>query len=1750
MSGIDLIYEFKQQFNDRNAHFVIRSVIQHKKIWEQLINGHLLADLKNTLPQSIEFWIAPYICLAYSENQLLKIENHESAKNHFFALESQLSDLKEFKINSLVDHDFSLKKFASLAARIDVVKKEYSCWEDLFTEFGLSFLTKKQILDSWGTIFSIIYFFSNNRKQLVHDWGNSELSVLNDILAFVISANPFLFQQEELEINVKEIRSEKIIKILSTMRAFGNIEDSILVADAFLKNHTQEVIDISQHESEENIEDCLSQIKLYKNLALITGYSSQSEHVQEISEKIVATSNRLNHKLLQLSEQISKDHQVDEKSYTQKIIDIGKIQNRNPILCKFQQATLIEEIDEDSAVMLLKEVSNAILTTNGCEEIFWNSDNDSRFLTEQLIQRLLNLGMIREAAEITEKFLEIQPGNIELLRIGANLNYQYGDYARAAQLFTQLDLISHTTREEKICLASCLEKTNNWVQALHVWEKVNLVNQDDFLRKAICAYRAKNLQVLLDMKHTAESFRLSDNFLRILHTLLSMKQGSQNQLQELIEGVISDQNAEVNEIKVLTEYLVENSHFELARKFINSLPEEEQANPEIAILHYDILQNFGDVKICNEILEKLANKKILDLVLLEKIIERCTRQNACSKARGILEKTSKNWILSPNINGLKARLLVDRNEYSQGKRILEKLIKRSEPKRDWILDYGLTLLECTHQDFPLRNKKSQELRSSISESDLQLFSGFSNDLEMQIIHVELNNAEKLNIYQSFINEKNYEKEPQIWRVHAGIAQLCYFNKQFDLALVNFKEAIKYQPGNKLLYSYLLSTFLKMHLVDEALEIAGILIDKMSFHAKDWLELNQSFNGYPQWLEYMKKLADNHPADENMQIGLADLFIRNNKVQWGIEVILRLESENKLRCIEKLICAQILIRAGFEKEAKRFVEDTLSSPGDISPIEIISGAILFAQIEDYQKALNVLNLIQDTDSQIQGFKAALSLKNNQTKETLKFINSTLDSNNQIKNDWNMDIPKWLQMPRFLRDIQKDFTWMIKTAVEIQLSTKNIQGALEYANKGISIQPDNPFVKSIALELAYLLGDLDLMNYLLDRIPESNSLGAEACIWAEVALNSGQEVLAANLLSDLIKRYPESARVRALQARMFIRNGNKQEAMRFFDEMFEDKQVFSQAGNSLAEQNVLWKAELAMELGQYHKASLICKNLLERFGFTQILIKSFLICFNQQVFENWINKRLNVLNHLIEIPEDSQELLKNIRDFYKEKDIGANSLDVLLDCIDVFMTEDEVSLRRILSAETSGLPQTAKLIAQYKLDGRNFAQISTENSTRTAETKLVMVILEMDKEPKNAICQLTELMQETLALPQHYACLAYLHQKLGQFEDAYAAINLALAAWPDEYQWQILAGDLSKSQNKIMNALEHFRKAKEIQDEDLVNSRIEELHLQAGNPNSIAFWEKKIKGNENDYPILIMLSEMYIKAGKFQKAVHYLEQARHYQPLEPQAFILMSQVAEKIDNLPKAEGIINAALRLHPSDEQVILQKERIVKKIKGAKAALDFLNSLMQGKKLNSEDLVIEKASLLSENINVETALEYLDEERKGNGNISINLEIAKYSLKIGNVIRAEEFAEKVLLENPNLSLPLRIMASISKQNGDLDKSVDLLIKAIQLDPLEPNIYIELSKIYQTRRDYAQAETILLGGIKMNPQSFNLQSSLGLLYYQQGNYHEAELYLRQAHKKQPRDEQIKRILSMIENVNTNQASHQIRIRNQVLNLNRS
>ena len=411
---------------------------------------------------------------------------------------------------------------------------------------------------------------------------------------------------------------------------------------------------------------------------------------------------------------------------------------------------------------------------------------------------------------------------------------------------------------------------------------------------------------------------------------------------------------------------------------------------------------------------------------------------------------------------------------------------------------------------------------------------------------------------------------------------------------------------------------------------------------------------------------------------------------------------------------------------------------------------------------------------------------------------------------------------------------------------------------------------------------------------------------------------------------------------------------------------------------------------------------------------------------------------------------------------------------------------------------------------------------------IAVLEKDVNPEKALKHLQKASQSDAPDAIHNALLAIIEKNLGNFSDAYAAIYLALEAFPNEYGWQIMAGDLCKLKGDLHASISHYQKAQSINLSQGIDIKIDSLYLSLGTTDAIPILEKQLSQNPN-IDQTIQLGKIYIKSGNYRKAVKVFESAAKEYPNTADPYYWLSEIAINLGNPGKALENIEAAIARDGLNNKYLCKKADIINKIDGFSQAVNFIDEVLIKNDNKDIELLKYKVRLISEHEGVNEALKVL------NMNLSIKevpelmLEKALLELRLGKIDESELIAEK-LLDIKNVKADaLALLGSISRTKGEFDRAIDFYVKSIESDPFSIEKFIQLAEIYHDRKEFKNAIKTLEDGIRSNPGSFDLLYRSGLYLYQQGGYNEADKYLREAIKIKPDHRESKELLSMLDNV---------------------
>ena len=395
---------------------------------------------------------------------------------------------------------------------------------------------------------------------------------------------------------------------------------------------------------------------------------------------------------------------------------------------------------------------------------------------------------------------------------------------------------------------------------------------------------------------------------------------------------------------------------------------------------------------------------------------------------------------------------------------------------------------------------------------------------------------------------------------------------------------------------LLKSLGKLSLYDEAMAVFTTILGRSDLEIADMLEINASLKRSDQWLLNLEKFAEVQPDIPMLQAALAQLYAEKGDQKRVQESIRKSGLSGSNVGSERLVSTQILLQAGLEDEARRNLEGFLSRKQTLSDSEYLSGALLYLQMGEIRKAANLLNLVEHANSAILALKAELFNQLNQPQDALTAIQLALEVLESPASSLNVvQALRGIQAPREWQKFNGKPQDLYAYSVTMRIAAGDYRGAFEQAQANIQKFPQSLTLKSLLIELAHILGEAGVTQSLLEDSPDwktVSEINEMTPAWGEAALEFGQEVLAASVLSRCLEIMPQNTRVKALQARLLERNGNHADAAALINELLSEWRNAPLLDNKRQPVGNLWLAEAAFELNHYAEAMEIVRQSTEK------------------------------------------------------------------------------------------------------------------------------------------------------------------------------------------------------------------------------------------------------------------------------------------------------------------------------------------------------------------------------------------------------------------------------------------------------------------------------------------------------------------------------------------------------------------------------
>jgi tetratricopeptide (TPR) repeat protein len=696
----------------------------------------------------------------------------------------------------------------------------------------------------------------------------------------------------------------------------------------------------------------------------------------------------------------------------------------------------------------------------------------------------------------------------------------------------------------------------------------------------------------------------------------------------------------------------------------------------------------------------------------------------------------------------------------------------------------------------------------------------------------------------------------------------------------------------------------------------------------------------------------------------------------------------------------------------------------------------------------------------------------------------------------------------------------------------------------------------------------------------------CIRGELALQSGEEIEAANALTAALETDPDHPRVLALQARLTSPRGESGNAnqtlqrgleavggLRSLKQNPKDEVEFEEHPQvkyptstyiTLAETALAFKEWTAANFLVQKAVALAPKEPRSHFEFARALVlraeyqrlcqsldivqhapgESALAKFAYKQFEDAILAAAHLITGFNQV---SDEISPSYLEAKKTITVWLARGQA------VFQPSPEHAEALTKLPETPGnlAAQIATLRYCGNLDEASVAaeRIYTDIGPNAASpTLLGQIALSLSQNaPQTALDAVQNAIEVSLwrclsDRPVYNAIAASIAKQNEDPKRQIQAIQDGLYVWPDEPVWLATAADLllnTDETEKIKAAIQYLETAAELEPNKVDHYlKLGKAHQRLGNKKgAIVVLDQATRVITKQPEPWLALAKAHHTNRDIPQTIRCAKTVLQIDPKnQPDAYILLAEVSLEVDNAQKASGYIEEILKLHPELTRALLLKAKIYTELNKPEKALSSLEKAIP-KLPKSIPLQLQRAQLIQKTDGWDAAyntLNKLAQENPGDSRI-----LAALSESLSNLndpgAAIQKAQEAMNCDDGILNLQEKVQLSallgrLLRKSGQIDQAIHYLTKAIEGAPNFVGPYIELGRCYQEQRLYDRAIKHLQIAIEVAPEDSQPYYFAGLVYKEAKNYVNAERMFKKAAKLSPTNLSIYRQLGAVTAIN--------------------
>lgn len=383
-----------------------------------------------------------------------------------------------------------------------------------------------------------------------------------------------------------------------------------------------------------------------------------------------------------------------------------------------------------------------------------------------------------------------------------------------------------------------------------------------------------------------------------------------------------------------------------------------------------------------------------------------------------------------------------------------------------------------------------------------------------------------------------------------------------------------------------------------------------------------------------------------------------------------------------------------------------------------------------------------------------------------------------------------------------------------------------------------------------------------------------------------------------------------------------------------------------------------------------------------------------------------------------------------------------------------------------------------------------------------------------------------LASYLEALAY--KTHGDDQASIAALNNALALWPDEDAWHYELAALYLETGRIDSALPHLQEAAELNPDnaDYLHALARSL-FQVGDLSSSAKRFNQVIALKPEAPqVWKEAAQTALAVGEYEHAETWFERACTLLPSDADCLVGTAQSLLKQGKTKKAQERADAAIRLDPSNPDALIAVGDIYSAMDKLPEALETYDRALS----RAEDPVpihAARGRLLMKLGSVDDAVQELQGALKSFPEHELGWQtLAEIYETNHRYDEAADAATRLVNLAPHNASSHLLLGRICRKQGHLDRAMNELLMGEKIAPATPALAMELGQVFEERRENEQAARCYERASSLDPANPESFFRTGLLYKELKRYDDAVVQFKQAAELAPMDADIHHQLAAV------------------------